>query len=114
MQGGKPHPMRRLDRFALAALLLAVWPAAVAAQTAGERSGGVGVVTTLAGNATVARATLSSPQPLRFKDDVFLRDRITTAEKSIVRVLLGGNALVTVRELSALTITEQTGGPPSI
>jgi hypothetical protein len=109
MQGGKPDPMRRLDRFALAALLLAVLPAAVAAQTAGERSGGVGVVTTLAGNATVARATLSSPQPLRFKDDVFLRDRITTAEKSIVRVLLGGKALVTVRELSALTITEETG-----
>ena len=70
---------------------------------------GVGVVTTLAGTATVARATLPSPQPLRFKDDVFVRDRISTAEKSIVRVLLGGKALVTVRELSALTITEETG-----
>jgi FecR-like protein len=52
---------------------------------------------------------LPSPQPLRFKDDVFLRDRITTAERSIVRVLLGGKALITVRELSALTITENTG-----
>jgi hypothetical protein len=69
----------------------------------------VGVVTTLAGNVMVARATSPSPQPLRFKDDVFLRDRITTAERSIVRVLLGGKALVTVRELSALTITEDTG-----
>ena len=66
-------------------------------------------MTTLAGNATVARAALPSPQPLRFKDDVFLRDRISTAERSIVRVLLGGKALVTVRELSALTITEDTG-----
>ncbi len=66
-------------------------------------------MTTLAGDATVARASLSTPRALRFKDDVFLRDRISTAERSIVRVLLGGKALVTVRELSALTITEDTG-----
>jgi hypothetical protein len=100
--------MKRLKRFAQVLLLLAVWPAHVAAQT-GDSSRNVGVVTTLAGNATVARASLSAPQALRFKDDVFLRDRISTAERSIVRVLLGGKALVTVRELSALTITENTG-----
>ena len=70
---------------------------------------GVGIVTTLAGTATVVRAALPSPQPLHFRDDVFVRDHIRTAEKSIVRVLLGGKALVTVRELSALTITEETG-----
>ncbi len=58
---------------------------------------------------TVARAALAAPQPLRFKDDVFMRDHIATAEKSVVRVLLGGKALVTVRELSSLTIKEETG-----
>jgi hypothetical protein len=42
-------------------------------------------------------------------DEVFLQDQIRTAEKSIVRVLLGGKALVTVRELSVLTITEIPG-----
>ena len=65
-----------------------------------------GVVTMLLGTATVARAALSGPAPLRFKDDVFLRDRITTAEKSAVRVLLGGRATVTAREKSVLTVTE--------
>ena len=90
-------------------LLLMCWPALGWAQTAPETARGVGVVTTLAGRATVARAALAEPQPLRFKDDVFVRDRIATAEKSIVRVLLGGKALVTVRELSALTITEEAG-----
>jgi hypothetical protein len=35
---------------------------------------------------------------------VFTHDRISTAEKSIVRVLLGGKAVVTARELSVLTI----------
>lgn len=97
--------------------LLALGPALGSASVVGaepalaERGGGgrgVGVITTLSGSASVARAALPAPQPLRFKDDVFLRDRISTAEKSIARVLLGGKALVTVRELSTLTITEET------
>lgn len=101
--------MRRSKRFAPVLLLLLVCPALAWAQSTGEPGRNVGVVTTLAGNATVVRAALPGPQPLRFKDNVFLRDRITTAERSIVRVLLGGKALVTVRELSALTITEDVG-----
>jgi hypothetical protein len=84
--------------------LLVLAPALASAQ-----SRGVGVVTTLSGHATVARPTLPQPQPLRFKDDVFERDRIRTGEKSIVRVLMGGKALITVRELSELTITEAPG-----
>jgi FecR protein len=66
-----------------------------------------GVVTTLTGQATVARS-VPAPQslPLHFKDDVFGRDRIATGEQSLVRLLLGGKALVTVRELSTFTITE--------
>jgi hypothetical protein len=98
--------MRRLVRLTAMALLLAAWPGAVLAQSAGDGGRGVGVVTTLAGMVTVARATLPAPLPLRFKDDVFIRDHIVTAEKSVVRVLLGGKALVTVRELSSLTINE--------
>ncbi|MFM8552154.1 MAG: FecR domain-containing protein, partial [Nitrospiraceae bacterium] len=68
-----------------------------------------GVVTALAGQAHVVRASLTKPLPLKFKDEVLHRDKINTAEHSIVRVLLGGKALVTVRELSTLTITEETG-----
>jgi hypothetical protein len=52
---------------------------------------------------------LPEPKPLHFKDDLFLRDRITTGERSIVRVLLGGKATVTARERSVLTITEVPG-----
>jgi len=69
----------------------------------------VGVVTNVEGVATVARAALPEPRPLQFKDDLFLRDRITTGERSIVRVLLGGKATVTARERSVLTITEVPG-----
>jgi FecR protein len=87
---------------AAAFMALTLGPATAHAQAPGA----VGVVTTLAGEATVARATLPEPVPVRFRDPVFTRDRIATGEKSIVRVLLGGKALVTARELSILTISE--------
>jgi len=69
----------------------------------------VGVVTTLQGEATVARTANTAPLPLKFRDSIFEKDRINTGEKSIVKVLMGGRAIVTVRELSVLTITEEVG-----
>jgi hypothetical protein len=90
---------------AIAALAASLVPPPVAAQT----SDAVGVVTTLDGRVTVARPALPSPLALKFKDDVFGRDRISTQEKSLVRVLLGGKAILTVRELSQVTISEEPG-----
>ncbi len=97
-------PSARMIGSMLATLLVALSPLPVLAQTQP-----VGVVTTLTGQATLARTALPEPLILRFKDDVFERDRISTAEKSIVRVLLGGKAIVTVRELSVVTIIEEPG-----
>src|SRR5438552_2710857 len=54
-----------------------------------------GVVTTLQGTATVTRASLSQPQPLKFRDDVFVHDRVVTGDDSVARILLGGTAIVT-------------------
>src|SRR5947209_1435156 len=68
-----------------------------------------GVVTTLQGTATVPRASLSQPQPLKFRDDVFVQDRVVTGDDSVARILLGGKAIVTVRERSSLTISESPG-----
>ena len=65
-----------------------------------------GIVTTLRGTATVARDTAPTPAPLKFRDDVFVRDRINTGDESLARILLGGKAVVTIRERSQLTITE--------
>jgi hypothetical protein len=69
---------------------------------------GAGVVTGVSGQVTVSR-TEARPLPLRFKDEVFLKDRISTAEHSLARLLLDQKALITVRELSDLVITEQSG-----
>ena len=79
----------------------------VCAQAQGRS--GVGVVTTLVGEATVARAASTQPQDLRMRDDVFALDRIITKERSMVHVLMGGKALLTVRELSVVTVTEEGG-----
>ena len=82
------------------ALLLVLLPAMAVAQPL------QGVVTMLVGQATLTRRAPATPQPLRFKDDLLAHDQINTGERSLVRVLLGDKALVTVRELSVFTITE--------
>jgi len=74
-----------------------------------QQQAGVGVVTTLVGEATVTRAALAQDQALKKRDDVYPRDRINTKERSLVHVLMGGKALLTVRELSVLTVTEEGG-----
>src|SRR5438093_589072 len=74
-----------------------------------QAQSGVGVVTTLVGEATVARVAARQPQALKKLDNVFPMDRITTRERSVVTVRMGGTALLTVRELSVVTITEEGG-----
>lgn len=66
----------------------------------------VGVVTAVYGTATVSRASAKLPLALKFRDDVFVQDRIVTREQSYARILLGGAAVVTVRERSVVTITD--------
>jgi hypothetical protein len=97
--------MTGLRRIAVTLLVLVgMWPGAVAAQV--QKAG---VVTTLEGNVTAARTTAAQPVALKFKDDVFVNDRVVTGDRSLARLLLGGKAVVTVRERSALTITEVPG-----
>lgn len=74
-----------------------------------DGSSKAGIVARLSGEATVARPTLAQPMALGLRDDVFLRDEIRTHERSLVHVLMGGKALLTVRELSVLKVTEDTG-----
>lgn len=95
---------RRLLTITGLAILGAFAPADAGAQTAP-----VGVVTTLEGIATLTRVSLPGGVTLKPRDPVYLADRIVTGDRSFARILLGGKALVTVRERSALTITEVPG-----
>ena len=67
-----------------------------------------GTVTAVQGHVTVARAT-TTPTELRFRDDIFVRDRLSAADRSLARILLGGKAVPTVGERSVVTITESPG-----
>jgi hypothetical protein len=89
---------------AVSLVITSFWPTVTAAQASKA-----GVVTTLEGNVTAARAATAQPVALKFKDDVFVNDRVVTGDRSLARLLLGGKAVVTVRERSALTITEVPG-----
>ncbi len=96
--------MTGVGRIVVAALIAGMWPGIATAQATKA-----GVVTTLEGNVTAARPTAAQPVALKFKDDVFVNDRVVTGDRSLARLLLGGKAVVTVRERSALTITEVPG-----
>jgi hypothetical protein len=84
------------------ALLCTVGPVAPAAAQAPA----AGVVNRLEGTAAVARATTPQTTPLKTRDAVYLRDLVTTGEQSRAQLLLGGKAMVTIREQSLLRITE--------
>ena len=69
-----------------------------------------GVVTTLQGTVTVMRASLTEPAPLRFRDDIFVRDRIATGDDSLARVLLASQDLAALtRRLAALSAAHLPG-----
>jgi FecR-like protein len=84
--------------------VLVLWSTLAGAQ--GLRAG---VVTQLQGKVTATHETVPQPVALKYRDDVFLRDKIVTGDQSLARVLLGGKALLTIREHSLVTITEAPG-----
>ncbi len=98
--------MRALSRVPL---VMAAVGTVLAASPALAQTAPAGIVTAVHGTATIARAANSQAGPLRFKDDVFLHDRVTTGDRSLARILLGGRAVVTARERSTLTITAVPG-----
>jgi hypothetical protein len=73
-----------------------------------------GVVSRLEGTAAVARTTTPQTTPLKMKDPVYLRDLVTTGERSRAQLLLGGKAMVTIREQSSLRITEVPGSTSTV
>ena len=97
---------RGLRLWALGCLLAVPAAWLLPARALAQQPRPAGVVTALKGQATLARAVTPQPIPLHFKDDVFFQDKVLTERDAVVKVLLGGKALVTIRELSDFTIVE--------
>jgi hypothetical protein len=89
----------------LAPALALLLPGVTSAQSATS----LATVTRVSGHVIVSRGTSNEMRALEFKDSLFDHDRIGTGERSSARLLLGGKVLVTVRELSSLTVAEQPG-----
>jgi hypothetical protein len=100
----RSSPLSGSQHSGIVAILTAVLALTVPARCPAQEP--VGVVTNADGSVTVSRAALPQPAPLRFRDKVFVQDRIATGASAIARILLGGRAIVTVREHSTVTITE--------
>jgi len=81
-------------------------PAVAQIPAAGEVSG-------VEGTAAVARAAAPQGTPIKIRDDLFLRDLVTTGQQSKAQLLLGpkggSKATVTMREQSSVRITETPG-----
>jgi len=88
----------------LALFVVLVAPASALAQAP------AGIITTLDGLATVTRRSQATPIPLKLKDFLFIGDRIATARESLLKVVVGGKALLTMREVSTVGLYETLGG----
>ena len=71
----------------------------------------IGAIAALVGQGTISHSGNAERAPAKVRDDVFVRDRIETAEKSVIRVLMGGRITVTVRERSIVTIIDDPMRP---
>lgn len=73
---------------------------------------GAGVVIALRGEAEVRRPPAPAAQPLKFKDDVFWKDVLTTKTDSRMRVLLEGKTVVSLGPVARMELqqpVEQVG-----
>jgi len=101
------HPHTLTGSAIVAALTLGLLAPAVAQTTK------AGDIQRLEGTAAVQRTSAPEGTPLKVKDEVFVRDLLSTGEQSKAQLRVG-RALVTMRELSKLRITELPGSTSTI
>ncbi|HEY3099176.1 MAG TPA: FecR domain-containing protein [Methylomirabilota bacterium] len=73
---------------------------------AGAQTQPVGAIAALVGEGTITHAVRAERAPAKVRDEVYVRDRIETAQRSVIRVLMGGRVTITIRERSIVTITD--------
>jgi FecR protein len=71
---------------------------------------GVGIVSGIRGDATVRHERAAQTQALKFKDDVFWQDTLTTGADAQLRLLIMQKSVVTMKELTQLQLREDVIG----
>jgi hypothetical protein len=72
---------------------------------------GIGVVAGIRGEATVRRDRAPQAQQLKFKDDLFWQDTLSTGTDASLRLLIQQKNVVTMKELTQLQLREELVGP---
>ena len=67
---------------------------------------GIGVVAGIRGQATVRRDRAPQAQQLKFKDDLFWQDTLSTGQDAQLRLLIMQKSVVTMKELTQLQLRE--------
>ena len=83
-----------------------VWLLIVLPRLADGQTQPVGAIAALVGEGTITHAVRAERAPAKVRDEVYVRDRIETAQRSVIRVLMGGRVTITIRERSIVTITD--------
>jgi FecR protein len=78
----------------------------VAAGAAHAQTQGVGIVSGIRGDATVRHERAPQTQALKFKDDVFWQDTLSTGTDAQLRLLIMQKSVVTMKELTQLQLRE--------
>ena len=73
---------------------------------AAARAQGVGIVSGIRGDATMRHERAAQTQSLKFKDDVFWLDTLSTGADAQLRLLIQQKSVVTMKELTQLQLRE--------
>ena len=98
--------LMRKARVLLVLILSALMGSPIAVVAGTEPAKVAGKVIAVAGPVSVTRPEVA-PHPLKFRDNLYWRDVVEARKEGIARILLGGKATVTVRELSTLELREE-------
>ena len=72
---------------------------------------GIGVVAGLRGDATVRHEQVAQAQRLKFKDDLFWQDTLSTGTDAQLRLLILQKSVITMKELTQLQLREELVSP---
>jgi hypothetical protein len=97
-----------MKKFITAFLGVGLWGVlgAVPAQSAG-----IGLVTGVRGQATVRHERGAQEQALKFKDDLFWQDTLSTGTDAQLRLLIMQKSVITMKELTQLQLREDLVSP---
>jgi hypothetical protein len=97
-----------MKKFAAALLISGLW---IFCALAPARGAGIGLVAGIRGDATVRHDRAAQAQQLKFKDDLFWQDTLSTGTDAQLRLLILQKSVITMKELTQLQLREELVSP---